>query len=140
MPLGNYRSICAQNAKIVVSKDVGNREHRGLNPHQYHVTHYKIDGVIITTTKPRCDFVLINESNKIAYLIELKGSKLSDAARQLEATENTLKDALNPYDLRYRIVSSRSKTQQIESADFKKYRERWKSRLVYKTNKIEEEI
>ncbi len=140
MPLGNHRSICAQNAKIIVSKDVGNREHRGLNPHQYHVTHYKIDGVIITTTKPRCDFVLINESNKIAYLIELKGSKLSDAARQLEATENTLKDALNPYDLRYRIVSSRSKTQQIESADFKKYRERWKSRLVYKTNKIEEEI
>lgn len=139
MPLGNYCSKCEPNAKIIVSKDVGNREHRGLNPHQYHVTHYKIDGVIITT-KPRCDFVLINESNKIAYLIELKGSKLSDAARQLEATENTLKDALNPYDLRYRIVSSRSKTQQIESADFKKYRERWKSRLVYKTNKIEEEI
>lgn len=139
MPLGNYRSICAQNAKIVVSKDVGNREHRGLNPNQRQVTHYKIDGVIITTG-PRCDFVLINESDKIAYLIELKGSKLSDAAHQLEATENTLKNALNPYALRYRIVSSRSKTQQIESADFKKYRERWKNRLVYKTNEIEENI
>ena len=103
------------------------------------MTYYKIDGVIITTG-PRCDFVLINESDKIAYLIELKGSKLSDAAHQLEATENTLKNALNPYALRYRIVSSRSKTQQIESADFKKYRERWKNRLVYKTNEIEENI
>ena len=139
MPLGNHRSICAPNAKIIVSKDVGNREHRGLNPNQRHVTHYKIDGEIITTG-PRCDFVLINESDKIAYLIELKGSKLSDAARQLEATENALKNALDPYDLRYRIVSSRSKTQQIESADFKKYRERWKSRLVHRTNEIEEKI
>lgn len=139
MPLGNHRSICAQYAQIIVSKDVGNRKHIGLNPAHRCVTHYKIDGVIITTGS-RCDFVLINESDKIAYLIELKGSKLSDAARQLEATENTLKNNLNQYALRYRIVSSRSKTQQIESADFKKYRERWKSRLVYKTNEIEEKI
>ena len=55
MPLGNHRSICAPDAKIIVSKDVGNREHRGLNPNQRHVTHYKIDGEIITTG-PRCDF------------------------------------------------------------------------------------
>lgn len=139
MPLGNHRSLCARNAKIIVSKDVGNREHRGLNPDQRCVTHYKIDGMIITKGS-RCDFVLINESDQIAYLIELKGSKLSDAARQLEATANTLKNDLDQYDLRYRIVSSKSKTQQIESAEFKKYREHWKSRLVYRTNEIEEKI
>ncbi len=64
MPLGNHRSLCARNAKIIVSKDVGNREHRGLNPDQRCVTHYKIDGMIITKGS-RCDFVLINESDNI---------------------------------------------------------------------------
>ena len=139
MPIDSYASLCERNAKIIVSRDVGDREHRGNNPRQCYVTHYRIDGVIITDGL-RCDFILMNEDDKRAYLIELKGSKLSDAAQQLEATEVSLKKHLMGYALRYRIVASRSKTQQIESADFKKYRERWKSALIYKTNKIEEEI
>lgn len=139
MPIDNYKSLCEKNAKCIVSKDVGNPEHRGNNPNRHHVTHYKIDGVIIKDGL-RCDFILMNEDDKKAYLIELKGSNLSYAAQQIEATEIALKKYLSDYALQYRIVANRSKTQQIESADFKRYRERWKKALLYKTNRIEEEI
>ena len=139
MPIYSYDSLCERNAKIIVSRDVGDREHRGNNTRQCYVTHYRVDGVIIADGL-RCDFILMNEDDKKAYLIELKGSKLSYAAQQLEATAKALKSGLDGYALRYRIVSSRSKTQQIESADFKRYRERWKKTLIYKTNLIEEEV
>jgi hypothetical protein len=139
MPIDNYESCCEKYAKRIVSKDVGEPKHVGNNPKLRYVTHYKVDGVIIKDGL-RCDYVLMNEDDKRAYLIELKGSKLSDAAKQIEATENKLKKYLTGYALRYRIVANRSKTQQIESSDFKRYRERWKNALLYKTNKIEEEI
>ena len=58
MPLGNHRSICAPDAKIIVSKDVGNREHRGLNPNQRHVMHYKIDGSALKAALQQQNIIL----------------------------------------------------------------------------------
>lgn len=62
------------------------------------MTHYKIDGVVIKVGS-RCDYLLMNEEARIAYLIELKGSDLVKAAEQLEATENVLQRELLTYKL-----------------------------------------
>ena len=82
----------------------------------------------------------MNEDKKIAYLIELKGSDLVKAAKQMESTENVLRQALVGYSMRYRIVANKCKTQEIKSSAYRKYQIRWKDRLLQKTGFIEEII
>lgn len=140
MPLQNFESLCNRNAIQIVSKDRGNFQyHKAFNRNGVFVTHYKIDGTVITT-ESRCDFLLMNEDAKTAYLIELKGSDLVKAAEQLEATEKALQNELSGYSLFYRIVANKCRTQEIHSSAYRKYQLRWKERLIQKTGFIEEDI
>lgn len=88
----------------------------------------------------RCDYLLMNETKKVAYLIELKGSDLVKAAEQLENTEKMLRQELFGYSLRYRIVANKCKTQEIRSSAYRKYQMLWKGRLLQKTGFIKENI
>lgn len=140
MPLKGFQSLCNKHAARIVSKDEGNPQyHKGNNIGKAYVTHYKIDGVVITK-KERCDYLLINEETHTAYLIELKGSYLVKAARQLEITENHLHRELFGYQVRYRIVANKCKTQEIRTSEYRKYQIRWKGRLIQRTGFIEENI
>ena len=140
MPLKGFNSLCGKNDKQIVSRDKGNRQyHKAINAEKEYVTHYQIDGVVIKSDD-RCDYLLINEDKKIAYLIELKGSDLVKAAKQLETTENVLRQELTGYNLRYRIIANKCKTQEIHSSAYRKYQIHWNSRLLQKTGFIEETI
>lgn len=140
MPLKGFESLCDKNAKQIVSQDKkSQRYHRGNNIENAYVTHYKIDGVVITAGS-RCDFILFNEDKRTAYLIELKGSDLVKAAEQLEATEINLREELREYSLQYRIVANKCKTQEIRSTKYRKYQMRWGRKLIQKTGYIEETI
>ena len=140
MPLEKFQSLCSKNASQIVSKDKGNPQyHKGKNTAKVYVTHYKIDGTVLKEGS-RCDYLLLNEDNHIAYLIELKGSNLVKAAEQLEATAKALKHELSPYSLRFRIVANKCKTQELHSSAYRKYQLRWKGRLLQKTGFIEENI
>lgn len=140
MPLQKFESICNKYALQIVSRDKRNPQyHRANNHSKSYVTHYKIDGVVLKLGN-KCDFLLMNEEKKKAYLIELKGSDLVEAAQQLEATEAALRQELYGYDLQYRIVANKCKTQEIYSSAYRKYQIRWKGRLIQKTGYIEENI
>ena len=140
MPLKGFGSLCSRNAAQIVSRDQGNPQyHRGINKNRCNVTQYKIDGVVIKG-ESACDFLLINEESRVAYLIELKGSDLVKAVRQLEVTEDMLRRELSPYTVQYRIVANKCKTQEIRSSEYRKYQIRWKGRLLQKTGFIEENI
>ena len=140
MPLTSFESICNENAAQIVSKDKGNPQyHKGINSRRMYVTHYKIDGVVIKSGN-RCDYLLINEETRTAYLIELKGSDLVKAAEQLAATEHALLQELSGYSLQYRIVANKCKTQEIRSSAYRKYQIRWNGRLKQETRAIEEYI
>ena len=145
MPLNGFTSLCSKNAKQIVSRDKGNPQyHKANNVSNSEVTHYQIDGKVIKTGD-RCDYLLMNETSKTAYLIELKGSDLVKAASQLEATENALRSHLYfpsvcTGRMQYRIVANKCKTQEIHSSAYRKYQIRWKSRLLQKTGYIEEKI
>lgn len=140
MPLSGFNSLCLKNAPRILSKDKKNPQyHMGKNVDKDEVTHYQIDGNVIKQGN-RCDYLLMNETKKIAYLIELKGSDLVKAAEQLEATEKVLKPELSGYGLRYRIVANKCKTQEIHSSAYRKYQTRWKGKLIQKTGYIEENI
>ena len=140
MALKGFESLCSPRASQIISRDKGNPQyHKGNNIGKAYVTHYKIDGVVITK-KERCDYLLINEETHTAYLIELKGSDLVKAARQLEITENHLHRELFGYQVRYRIVANKCKTQEIRTSEYRKYQIRWKGRLIQRTGFIEENI
>lgn len=140
MPLKGFDSLCAKHAVQIVSKDKGNPQyHKANNIAKAYVTHYKIDGVVMKTGS-RCDYLLLNEQSRVAYLIELKGSDLVKAAEQLEATEHYLRQCISGYQMQYRIVANKCKTQEIRSSAYRKYQIRWKGRLMQKTGFLEENI
>ncbi len=140
MPLIGFNSLCNDHAPIIVSQDDRNpQKHVANNVKKSYVTHYKIDGVVIQDGN-RCDFLLLNEDTKIAYLIELKGSDLSKAAEQLEATEKKLSQELNAYSKRYRIISNKCKTTEINHSSYLKYKKKWGGKLVQRTSVFSENI
>ena len=140
MPLIGFESICSRDAAQIVSRDKANPQyHKGINNGRVYVSHYKIDGIVIKSGN-RCDYLLMNEATRTAYLIELKGSDLIKAAKQLEATEKALTQQISSYSLQYRIVANKCKTQEIRSSEYRKYQLRWKKRLILKTGYIEEDI
>ena len=148
MPLRGCTSHCDEHARSIVSQDRGatSPKHIANNRKESLVYQYIIDGEVITQG-PRCDYLVINEDLKTAYLIELKGSDLEKAAEQLKKTEDRLKLESKGYDLSYRIVANKCKTQEIESTAFRNYRKRWagnnkfgSKRFVYQSITYEENI
>lgn len=140
MPLLGFDSLCEERARQIVSRDKKHpQSHIGINNNEKRVSHYQIDGIVITGVS-RCDFLLMNEDTKTAWLIELKGSDLTKAARQLENTEKILHQQLLPYCVNYRIVANKCKTQGINTAEFRKYQKQWGNRLKYKRGVMEENI
>ena len=103
------KSLCEKRQAIVVSRDKGEqREHRANNPQrQFDLRHYKLDGALIQQATC-CDYLLVNDSRKKAYLIELKGGKIDQAIKQLEAGEQKCKAELKGYTFLYRIVCSKA--------------------------------
>lgn len=126
MPLKGYNSLCEKRQKIIVSrdKDGGRSEHRARNLHECYVSHYQIDGEVIKKERPekRCDFLLFNEDKKEAYLIELKGSDIKKATEQLDSTAEFLKEELEIYRKKFRVVYSGSKTHNLITADIKRFK------------------
>jgi uncharacterized protein YxeA len=142
LPLDGFRSICEERQKIIVSRDRGqSREHRANNKDDSHVTHYRIDGVVITGEQNKCDFLLINEDKKMAYLIELKGSDIKKAIDQLQQTEMTLKTQLSNYALKFRIIASKCRTHDIRSSKYQRFKIQKGGALIATSNSpFEEDI
>lgn len=135
MLLTPAESLCKKNQAIVVSRDKGAKtEHRANNPHsKFDLRHYKLDGVWVKHTIC-CDYLLINDSRRKAYLIELKGGNIDEAVNQLEAGEQMCKAELEGYSFFYRIVCSKAKTHKIRNIKFRRFKEKYGSRLKMKEN------
>lgn len=143
MPLTDYHSLCEERQRIIVSRDAGQRrEHRANNENRKRVRHYKIDGCVIRDDSTRCDYLLINEDQRYAYLIELKGSDIEHALEQLETTAVRLRTDLQVYTVKFRLVYSRARTQAIQGTKFKKFcrRHSKEDEFIYGEGCVEEII
>ena len=139
--LETIKSLCEERQKVIVSKDKGSDcQHRAINEEENLVSHYRIDGDLFTDKITlRCDYLLLNDEKRNAYLIELKGTKLSRAIKQLENTADLLKKDLKEYQVYFRIVYH-TNTQGVRSSEYIKFCKKWKGRVLAKTNKLEENI
>lgn len=135
------KSLCESKQKIIISKDHGSqRIHRAVNPRQkYNVRQYKLDGDIFKNQKC-CDFLVLNDTNRNAYLVELKGGNIDAAVPQIEAGEKLCKPMLPGYQFFYRIVCSKVRTHDVQKNSFRKFKDKCGSRLVYSSSCIEETL
>ncbi len=139
MKLTKDKSLCQRNQKIIVSKDQRSPvQHRATNPQgMFDVRHYKLDGDIIKYQKC-CDFLLVNDTRKKAYFIELKGGNIDEAISQLEEGVKIFKDELVNYTVFYRIVCSKAKTHNIKGNIYRKFAEKKGTYLKCKENRLDE--
>lgn len=139
MKLTEDKSLCQRNQKIIVSKDQRSTvQHRATNPQgMFDVRHYKLDGDIIKYQKC-CDFLLVNDTRKKAYFIELKGGNIDEAISQLEEGVKIFKDELVNYTVFYRIVCSKAKTHNIKGNIYRKFAEKKGTYLKCKENRLDE--
>lgn len=128
--LKNYENLCKdERQKIIVSRDdneksVGKKcEHRATNKGGALVRQYKVDGNIFIDGK-KCDFLVLNDDNQDAYLIELKRSKLLEAIEQLESTHERIKSALPEYNFFFRISHAETNTHTVKNQKIIRWREK----------------
>lgn len=141
MLLTQEKSLCDKNQAIVVSKDAKqSREHRATNPKRvFDLRHYRLDGDLVEN-ETSCDYLLINDSSKKAYFIELKGENIDEAVDQLEASEKKFALELGGYNFYYRIVCSKALTHKIRKPHYSKFAEKCGTRLITKERILEETL
>lgn len=89
----------------VFSSSENGCRHIGNNVRRQHIRHFKVDGEIFSSSgDERCDYLLLNDEAKTSYYIELKGSDLSKAIRQIENTIRLIAPSLSGYTILRRIV------------------------------------
>ncbi len=77
--------FCDSRKKIVV-RDKGNtQEYRLVNDSGKFCCKVRVDGCLIKEGK-KCDYLIVNCSDKLAIFVELKGKKLSEACEQIECS------------------------------------------------------
>ena len=108
--LSDYENLCKdERQSIIVSQDrKSDCQHRAQNVVKQNnlrsaVRQYKIDGNIIIDGN-KCDYLVLNDDLKTAYLIELKGKDIHHAINQLDDTFNIMKSNLSDYTFFLRIV------------------------------------
>lgn len=118
-----FPTYCTAKQKEIHSKE-NKSEHIAVNKDEDFVRQIKIDGDILTkneTQERRADYLVLNETKKTAYLIELKGCHVKSAFVQLENTANKLEKALKGHEIYWRVVCS-PRTSGLQNNDVKKYK------------------
>lgn len=82
------------------------------NPGGKYVRQFVVDGEVFPKGKPpqRCDYLILNDTDRIAYYIELKGSDIPVAIAQIDSTRSLI--SLD-YTDRCRIILHKVRSHQI---------------------------
>lgn len=134
-------SECEKYPKQVVSRDKGSVcKHVAVNPEQkFALRQYQLDGKLVNQ-KLCCDYLLLNDSTKKAYFIELKGSDVRHGIKQLEETGKYMRPELLSFTFYYRLVSRKVNTHDIKSSEFRRFKEKYFRYFKHQNEIIEETL
>ena len=135
-----FPTYCKEHQKEIHSKE-NNSEHIAVNIDGDLVRQIKIDGDILTANynqERRADYLILDETKKTVYLVELKGSHIMSAFLQLENTNKKLSNALKGHKVYWRVICS-SRTVNLKNNDVKKYQKNH-PQLVIRRNVLRENI
>lgn len=111
----------------------------GLNNKRHNIRLFKLDGGVLpeNTELLRCDYLLLNDTDRRAYYIEFKGSDIKWAIRQIENSIHLFHGGIQRYTIFPRIVY---RTGTLALNDDKVLRWKKKYRAKIEKDKIEEPI
>lgn len=140
MNINNYSPSQEGTYPIFVSEE-NNCKHIANNIHRAKIRKYKIDGDVFKrsdTSVERCDYLLLNDAAKTSYYIELKGTDILKASRQIDNTVSIFSDSLPDYVIFPRIIFM-SGTHQVNGSKIIKWKKKHKglavvTRLQYSEN------
>jgi len=115
-----------QGKKRLVVSEEKKKKHRAINASENDVRQYRIDGDVITGKQKRCDYLLLNDTKRNAYFIELKGSSIDQACKQLLSVWDIFEGCpdLKEYVFLFRIVYSGSPSPSIIGSSERKLKQR----------------
>ena len=98
-------------------KDKGHStEYRYTNRSSDHLAKYRVDGGLITDADDvKCDFLLLNCEKKQAVFIEIKGSDVFHAIKQIDRSIDRLKNNMPGFAFFARIVVTRINTTHLNN-------------------------
>lgn len=105
------------------------------------VRQYKVDGQVISSVSSdeRCDFLLLNDDKRCAYYIELKGSDLTKAMRQIDNSVRLLESGHPGYAV-YRRIIYHTGSHDVNSSSVTRWKHRHGTGNVVIKSKYYEEI
>ncbi|MBD2614131.1 MAG: hypothetical protein RMY62_011420 [Nostoc sp. ZfuVER08] len=113
------KSECTEycdNRRTIVVKDSGNsQEYRVTNSSKKEFCKIRIDGCLIIEGE-KCDYLILDCQDKLAFFVELKGHDLKKALTQIDSSISRLKDEIQNFKIYGRVVLNRTPTPNINSS------------------------
>lgn len=140
MDINKYTPLRKGTHSIFKSEENG-CVHIGRNVKGHTIRHFQVDKGIFPQNDPqeRCDYLLLNDTDKRAYYIELKGSDLEKAIRQIDNTIKLLHPGISTYTVFPRIVYFTG-THDVRGSKVTKWKAKYRQRVIIRSRKIEEDI
>lgn len=116
-------------------------KHIGNNVRSALVRQFKFDGEVIpkNADTDRCDYILLNDEAPAVYYIELKGSSIRKAIKQVEKSFDMCHESLPGYKSYFRIIYH-SGTHDLKSRDVVNWQIKNKKSAAIKSRQYEEDI
>jgi hypothetical protein len=106
-----YARYWHETPKIASCQEHRSRYEYDNRQRQDYLSLYYVDGGIFPQSDTKkCDYLLINCNKREAFFIELKGSDLIQAVKQIDRTIDLLSERLYPFSINARIVLTRVNT------------------------------
>lgn len=136
----NDYSPCQSGCIPAVSVSEKGCKYTGINDDRNEIRLFHIDGYVIKgTTGKKCDYLILNDSNKKAFYIELKGTDVKEATKQLDNAIKEINDSIG-YEVYPRIVFKGSATHDIHSSAIVKWQKAWKGDAIIRRTPMTEFI
>ena len=115
--------------KIVTCSDAGSSKTKYVyyNKNGNNLSKYRVDNCLIIGDNTKCDYLLLNCEQKQSYFIELKGSDIIRAIKQIDRSIEILKSNLIGFSFYARIVVTRVNTIDTRDTRYLKFKKKLKS-------------
>ena len=138
-----YSTHGKQKIWILKDKNGGKSEYRYHDPDEEEYI-YKIivdNGIIKSSSGKKADYLLVREESNVCSIVELKGSDLEKACKQIISTYNLLKTNISFFDINVRIILSKVRSPALRSTHMTKLKKIFNSKhgVEYRSNIMSED-
>lgn len=141
------KEFCDQRKTVVVRDTANRQEYRVSNISSKELCKIKVDGCLIKEGE-KCDYLILDCQDKLAFFVELKGQDLVKALGQIDTSISRLIPEMLDFKFYARIVLNKNPTPDINSSIEIKLKKRLKKLnsdnslelIKYKSKVLEESI